>query len=189
MNINLIDFSAVVDMAFVTMMKHEKTYSKMVDGRIYVPNPGEEVKKCFARCMEAHMKEKFSPFDSNFLVMSCRPCDNWRLKHVGKRYSNMISPNRFSVKNEMMVGIGPLWEGYLSGYFEKCGFKKISLPDVDYDDIYDVASISDVVTNVKKYDPVCICDANRMIARSDEVQIPKFVMSEVSKAFTEENLV
>lgn len=184
MKINLIDFAEICDKSFAAMLNNEKTYIGTETG-IYVPPPNAEAKERFLSCIMIFIKEKFSPYDKNYLVRSCRPSDNWRLKHVGKKYANMIESKimvPIQKKNERKIEIGSGWNDFFDDFFKKASFKKLEVPGVDVSDIIDVLSISETVINMKYKDQICLIDGNLNIDHS--VAIPKYIMQEVNKSFT-----
>lgn len=186
--VNLIDYAELCDRAFSAMLRYEKTYVRTGSGCIYVPSPGPDVRKAFAKCLDACVKEKFSPYDANFIVRSCRPCDNWRLKHVGKKYRNMVEPRRLvPVASKVQVDVGSGWDAFLDSCFDSFRFVKFEVEGVDYDDAYDVISVTDAVTGMKYTSPVVVMDANRLMDRS--APVPGAVSSQVVRSFTEAKAV
>src|SRR5574344_2150411 len=124
MNINFIDYAELCDRAFASMLNNANTYIKTECG-VFVPPPNKEIKQLFSYSIGVFAKEKFSQYDRNLLVRSCRPNDNWRLKHVGKRYSNMIeSKLMLPVNGKINIDISSGWDDFFDDFFKKSSFKK-----------------------------------------------------------------
>lgn len=186
--VNLIDYAELCDMSFSAMLKYEKTYIRTAGGTIYVPPPVQDVRKAFSKCLDACVKAKFSPYDGNFVVRSCRPCDNWRLKHVGGRYRNMVEARRIvPVKSKVPLELDSSWAAFLDRCWAQFPFVKFEVDSVDYDDVYDSIALTDSVINMKYSTPVVVVDANRLIDRS--AALPMQVTSQVNRAFTEAKAV
>ena len=182
--VNLIDYAELCDMAFFAMLKYDKTYVKTGSGDVYVPAPGPDVRKAFTRCLDACVKQKFSPFDGNFIVRSCRPCDNWRLKHVGGRYRNMVEPRRLvPVRSKVPVELAAGWESFLDSCWESFRFARFDVEGVDFDDVYDVIALTESVISMKYASPKVVMDANRLIDRS--AKMLRSVAAAVVRTLTE----
>lgn len=190
MNLNLIDFSEICDRSFATMLNRDKTYTRS-DYGIVVQSPNADVRKCFSITMDIHLKDKKSIYDHNFVVRSCKPSENWRLKHIGKRFVNMIEPRRIvSVIGKIGINmeIGPGWECYFEEYFRSLNFKKLEVPEVDFDDIFSTLSVTEIITSDRYTQPVCLSDSNRLIDHTAP-EVPKFIRNRIIEKMSEVKLL
>ena len=185
MKINVIVFSELCDKSFSAMLSNPKTYVS-TDTGIYVPPPNKDAKERFNYVMGLFIKKVLSTTDTNIVIRSCKPNENWRLKHVGKRYADMVKSNRFTSvaqNNGMPFEIGIGWEKYFDDYFKSLNFRKIEVPETDTDDIIKILSITEQI-ELKSEKPVCIVDSNKLIDRTVE-NIPKYIMTAVNSAYME----
>ena len=185
MKVNVIIFSELCDKSFSAMLSNAKTYISTETG-IYVPPPNKDAKERFNYVMGVFIKKALSPSDKNIIVRSCKPNENWRLKHVGKKYADMVKSNRFTsvIQNNGIpfeIGIG--WENYFDEYFKNLNFRKIEVPETDTDDILSILSITEQF-ELAEHKTSCIIDSNKLIDRN-VTSIPKYIMTAINNVYME----
>lgn len=185
MKINVIIFSELCDKSFSAMLSNPKTYVS-TDTGVYVPPPNKDAKERFNYVMGLFLKKALSSANKNIVIRSCKPNENWRLKHVGKKYADMVKSNRFTSvanANNLPLEIGVGWEKYFDDYFKNLNFRKIEVSETDTDDIIKILSITEQFT-VNQHTPTCLIDSNKLIDRSVE-NVPKYIMTAINNAYME----
>ena len=174
MKINLINFTQVCDGAMLALLRHDRSYVTR-DGKVYVIPPSPEFKKFLENKIQEEMKKLFAPDSKNFLVRSCLPSENWRLKHVGKRFSNVIIPHRLIPTEKMELSTSYI--SFFDDFYNKFTGKKLESQKFDYIDILAAAAeIYELPTTII-YESKYLFDANGLIDRS--AKMPSFIHSEL----------
>ena len=174
MKINLINFTQVCDGAMLALLRHDRSYVAR-DGRIYVIPPSPEFRKFLENKMQEEMKKLFAPDAKNFFVRSCLPSDNWRLKHVGKRFSNIIIPHRLIPTEKMELSTSYI--SFFDDFYNKFSGKKLEDQKFDFIDIITAAAELYELPTTIIYESKYLFDANGLIDRS--AKMPPFVHSEL----------
>lgn len=186
MKINVINFAELCDRSFASMLTNPKTYCETETG-IYVPPPNKDARQRFNYVMNLFIEKLTDKQMPNLIVRSCLPSENWRLRHVGRRFNNMIKDNRMvSVKrsHDKPFEIGSGWDNYFNEYFKNLRARKIEVPEADFKDVISVLQISETLKLSDYKAPICLMDVNELIEHAD-VKIPKFVISNINRQFME----
>jgi hypothetical protein len=177
MEINLINFTQVCDMAMGSLLRYNRSYVNR-DGMIYVIPPSQDFKNYLEKQMTETMKSLFISSAKNLFCRSCLPCNNWRLKHVGKKFQNVIFPHR--LMQSCTIEISTPYLDFFDAFYEKWKNCKLEHENGDFLDLMSVISEIHTLSSSKVYDSTYVYDSNSLIDRS--TKMPPFVHSELVEA-------
>lgn len=183
MKINFIDYLSACGNALSAIIQHPKTSIK-TDCSIYILPPNMEIKKFFNYNLTNAIKTAFDPTAVNFVVRSCFPCDNWRLKHVGKKFHGAIYASDIRVHKEFELGNG--WIDFIDELHGKMVYSKFSVECADIDDIRTIVSGMHEVS-VKYSTNNIVFDANTAIDHTSAM--PEYVSKMIASAMTDKIMV
>lgn len=187
MKISFIEVSKLADLTISTLLQDPRLYHKVENGTIYIPPPTPKVKTAFMAMMSKFLHDLTNKDTEVYIVKSCKMADNWRLKHVGKRYINMVKTG--SIVSKPNIDLGQGWEEIFNEWFSKQTNKKIEIDNVDVIDMYAIISVlrKFATTQYHKDEAKCLYDGNCDIDHLPA--IPKFVVSLVNDLFTAKSMV
>lgn len=187
MQINFVKLSEIVDATMGKLLQDSRLYFRNPDTKsVYIPTPNSKVKSAFLT-MADKIYEEIDGGRGTIVLKSCQVADNWRLKHVGKKFLPVIrSGEIFSLPD---VCLGPGWQAVFDEWYKKHNGKKIDVDGCDALDICSVAKLTREVYELKwgKENIICLYDGNCDIDHSSP--IPKYILANINNAIVNGTMV
>jgi len=183
---NLINYPAICDESIIKLFAaRPETYIK-VDGGVYVPPPSASTKAVLAKILDETHRSKVVPGKTNIIIHTCKPCNNWRLKHVGSKYSGVLTKAWYNIVivENLNVDINHIMFTFIDELLKNNNEKCISISDVDALDITNYFSehygMSTTLATIEP--PRVFSDANLLI--NHESEILHYVKTKIASSIT-----